>query len=300
MFRRNTLKRITAINNILFGPIKSTSTRLMTTPRTQMANHQTQATSCMPYDFNVLLSSPNLTPWKPAADQTLSSFYDDWADNGYDQDVDDDGSLGMESNHTATECAIRCIIQQLYSKNKSSFSSVSTTMLDVGCGTGLVGEMINKRLDYMGFPRLDIRGFDLSSGMLKKASDRYGVGSVTTHNAEVYPWRMGDGMGQSSLTGIDIPYGWADITLCNGVVVYLQDTNVLDEFVRVTKPGGHCIIMFRLDSEEKQPWAAKRNAIEASGQWKVVWDTPVRDNFPTYSQKGNPPSWYHVLVYQKV
>ena len=40
---------------------------------------------------------------------------------------------------------------------------------------------------------------------------------------------------------------FADIITCNGVFVYVDDCNVLDEFARVTKTGGMILLMIRKD-----------------------------------------------------
>lgn len=38
-----------------------------------------------------------------------------------------------------------------------------------------------------------------------------------------------------------------DVCMCNGVLIYVDDPSCLDEFVRVTKIGGYCVLMFRHD-----------------------------------------------------
>merc|ERR1712228_1005333 len=40
-----------------------------------------------------------------------------------------------------------------------------------------------------------------------------------------------------------------DLSVCNGVLIYVKDNGeCLDEFIRVTKSGGYCLLMLRGDA----------------------------------------------------
>ena len=58
----------------------------------------------------------------------------------------------------------------------------------------------------------------------------------------------------------------ADITICNGVFIYLNNVNILEEFVRTCKSDGKCLLMFREDVDPA--WAEKREEMEAEGKWR--------------------------------
>ncbi len=141
----------------------------------------------------------------------IAEYYDDWASNY-------DGTLS-DWQYEAPE--------QVASILRSKLSTKST-VLDVGCGTGLCG----KALLAAGFTA--IHGIDVSQRSLEIAS-----------KTEVY----------TTLRGIDlerlplpIPDDHYDGLVCVGVLTYLTDSvNTLREFSRVIKPCGEVVITQRSD-----------------------------------------------------
>merc|ERR1719409_218885 len=76
-----------------------------------------------------------------------------------------------------------------------------------------------------------------------------------------------------------------DCTVCNGVLIYVNNPEVLDEFVRVTKKGGYCCIMFRDDGYPV--YEERDNQMRAEGQWRLVSKTEPAMNFPNAAE-GDP------------
>merc|ERR1711933_97028 len=108
-------------------------------------------------------------------------------------------------------------------------------ILDVGCGTGLLGELLLENTQNTNVIN-SIDGMDLTQEMLdileKERGDLYN--EIHQHDIAETPWPFESNK--------------YDLSVCNGVLVYVKDSDCLDEFVRVTKPGGHCLLMLRKDS----------------------------------------------------
>ena len=106
-------------------------------------------------------------------------------------------------------------------------------------------------------------GMDLSPGMLKHLVKKGIYNKVEAWDMMKYPWPF-----QSNTY---------DGSMCNGVLIYVDDPNCLDEFVRVMKPGGICVIMFRHDGYPD--YEAKDKELRAAGKWELVHKTPDQRNF---------------------
>ena len=132
----------------------------------------------------------------------LKSVYADWAD-AYDDD--NDNKLGTVSQPTTVEMLTR------------HCTDVNAVIMDVGCGTGLVGQ----RLKNAGFTTYD--GTDISAEMMVHAKKR-GYRNLL----DLEP-------GQP-LAAADDSY---DATLCVGVFTHGHlGPEGFDELIRITKPSG--------------------------------------------------------------
>jgi len=132
-------------------------------------------------------------------------------------------------------------------------------VLDVGAGTGLLAQMIRTR----GFRARTFDGMDLSPKMLTHLVAKGIYTNAHAHDMMQYPWPL--------------PSNTYDGLMCNGVLIYVDDPNCLDEFVRVMKPGGICVIMFRHDGYPQ--YREKDEALRAAGKWELVHKTPDSRNF---------------------
>jgi hypothetical protein len=53
----------------------------------------------------------------------------------------------------------------------------------------------------------------------------------------------------------------------------------LDEFVRITRPGGHIVFNTRADTYAKQDLKGKVDSLTAAGAWKAITQTPVFQSY---------------------
>ena len=152
-----------------------------------------------------------LTRFRTPKEEVLGA-YEKWADD-YDHDCVD--KLGFAS----PKACVDALLQHCDVKGKA--------VLDVGAGTGLLGEIV---ADAGATPaRMD--AMDLTPGMLKHLKNKGMYGDAKAHDVMKVPWPWKS----NEYDGV----------MCNGVLIYVDDPACLDEFVRVTKPGGICVLMFR-------------------------------------------------------
>ncbi len=123
-------------------------------------------------------------------------------------------------------------------------------VLDAGCGTGLVGEA----LSHMGFG--DIVGADLSPEMLK-----------TAETLGVYRRLFEQDLG----TTIAAPdNAFAAVTCFGSLGPGHAPPDCLDEFIRVTRPGGHVVFNVRADTYVEQGLKARIDALTDARAWRPV------------------------------
>ncbi len=110
-------------------------------------------------------------------------------------------------------------------------------ILDAGCGTGLVGEA----LAILGYE--DIVGLDISPAMLESA-DR-----LKTYN-RLYEQDLGQPIPE-------VDNRFSAVTCFGSLGPGHAPPDCLDEFIRVTRPGGHVVFNVRPDTYEDQGLRAK-------------------------------------------
>ena len=101
-----------------------------------------------------------------------------------------------------------------------------SSLLDVGCGTGLLEEAIRPRLG----PRRSVIGLDISLAMLRQARHKLnGTPHVrwTNGQAENLPF---------------VEAGFDAVVCTNSFHYYRQPLKVLQEFHRVVRPGGYLVL----------------------------------------------------------
>jgi predicted TPR repeat methyltransferase len=170
--------------------------------------------------------------------EELASIYDDWAAS-FDKDLT---TLGYR-NHVVAAGLIGRHIQP-----------GSGTILDAGCGTGLVGEV----LSFMGYD--DLAGIDLSRGMLDVSAAKSVYASL-----------------EQMALGMNLPFedGRFRAVVSFGVLTAGQaPPGSLDEMIRITRAGGHLIFSLSNLAYEPLGFRKKLAALEAEGRWREIERTP--------------------------
>ena len=167
-------------------------------------------------------------------DEDLQFVYKEWA-AAYDHD--NDNLLGTVSQPLSVQ------IFQEYIKDKS------LRIIDVGCGTGLVGVELEKG----GFSNFD--GIDISQEMIDIAKQR--------GYSKLFIGSLND-----SLPCENNEY---DAALCVGVFTHGHvGSDRLDELVRIVKPGG--IICFTVNEGvyDSYGFDSKIKNLESTNIWKIL------------------------------
>ncbi len=108
-------------------------------------------------------------------------------------------------------------------------------VLDVGCGTGVFAGRIREA-----FPRAEVVGIDLVSGMLAKGKDRW-----RTHADAVFPV-------QADSERLPFARGTFDVVTCaNSFHHYPNQAGAVAEMRRVLRPGGRLML---IDGYRDRPW----------------------------------------------
>jgi predicted TPR repeat methyltransferase len=183
----------------------------------------------------------------PLAD--VQALYDNWVGD-YDADV---GEWGYEA---PAEVAARL----------AAVIPTGAVVLDAGCGTGLSGVALHD----VGFT--DTVGVDASPKSIEAAAER-----------RVYL--------EVAVLDLAAPLPFADRhfggVICCGVLSYLADVAaVLDEFVRVTAPGGAVVFTQRTDLWEPRSTQTAIDALVATGRCAsahVSEPTPYLPGHPDFT-----------------
>lgn len=127
--------------------------------------------------------------------------------------------------------------------------STNCRVLDAGCGTGLVGEALNR----MGYKNID--AMDFSSDMLDVAKTK-----------KIYNQMFQEDMNET----LDIPDNAYDATICVGTFTYAHvGPHAFDELVRVTRPGGHICFTIRDGAYQDYGYRNKMLKMEACSRWAL-------------------------------
>jgi len=127
--------------------------------------------------------------------------------------------------------------------------SPTARVLDAGCGTGLVGEI----LDGLGYASID--AMDFSADMLTEAEKK-----------SIYSTLYQADMNNS----LDIPDDHYDATICVGTFTFAHvGPDAFDELVRITRPGGHICFTIRDGAYQEYGYRSKMLEMEASNKWQL-------------------------------
>lgn len=123
-------------------------------------------------------------------------------------------------------------------------------VLDAGCGTGLVGEI----LDDLGYLHIDAMDFSKDMLNVAKKKDVY---------KELYQADMN--------TTIDFEDNSYDATICVGTFTFAHvGPDAFDELIRITRPGGHICFTIRDGAYEKYGYRKKMLEMEAENKWQLT------------------------------
>jgi predicted TPR repeat methyltransferase len=161
----------------------------------------------------------------------VADRYDEWA-KGYDDDLT---SWSYQAPTVVSETVM-------------SRHPDATAVLDVGCGTGLVGQALRAR----GFSGR-LTGFDISQASLEIA--RQGGTYDSAEQADL----------QQRLPLED---DTADAVVCVGVMTYLPEVEAAwREFARVARPGGLVVVTQREDLWDSRGCQAVVDRLQTEGVW---------------------------------
>ncbi|SMC24980.1 Methyltransferase domain-containing protein [Desulfacinum hydrothermale DSM 13146] len=164
----------------------------------------------------------------------LRRRYDQWAD-GYDQD------LLEVHGYRGPEKAVAQLTQFV--------SDSDALILDAGCGTGLVGELLCEK----GYKNLV--GIDLSEGMLRVASQK-----------SVYKTLQTMTLGEP----LAFPDRYFDAVISVGVFTQGHaPPKAFDELVRITRPNGTIVFTLRCHTYTNCGFQEKFQALEQAGRWTL-------------------------------
>ncbi|SLN73114.1 ubiquinone/menaquinone biosynthesis methyltransferase [Roseovarius albus] len=126
---------------------------------------------------------------------------------------------------------------------------------DAACGTGIIGGM----LDLLGYE--SIFGSDLSPAMLNFA------GSPKPYT-RVYEHDLGEPLPEEDNK-------FAAVTCFGSLGPGHAPPKCMDEFVRITKPGGHVIFNTRAETYSEQELKQKVDDLMNTGAWTLVDQSPI-------------------------
>lgn len=162
------------------------------------------------------------------------AIYDDWSEN-YDEDLTD------EWGYIAPQLSVQALEEVCTDKTIS--------IMDLGCGTGLVGVQLSKA----GYTTFD--GTDISQGMLDQAAAKAIYRTLT----------------RSDLTEkTPFPTGEYDAALCIGSMgAGHVDASHVPEMMRIIKPGGVLVIHTNATYYDKCNFAERFTELERQNVWRI-------------------------------
>ncbi|MCC6142577.1 MAG: class I SAM-dependent methyltransferase [Candidatus Hydrogenedentes bacterium] len=191
------------------------------------------------------------------SDEDLAQAYDAWAQT-YDVD------LVQKLHWNAPERTADRLAQH---------APVSARVLDVGCGTGLVGEA----LAALGFRNID--GLDLAPGMLAAAQAK-GI------YAHFHQMALGP--------VVDLADDAYDAVIAVGVFTEGHaKPDALPELVRATRPGGHIAFSLRPDVWADLGFRDMQEALVRHGRWVLAEETDFQEGFSAVQTRP-----YKIWVYR--
>jgi len=183
-------------------------------------------------------------------------LYDGWAIN-YEKDI-------RKWGYKLPELSAKLVKENLP-------SSSACLILDAGAGDGLSGVAL-RQAGLNNNNRVTIIGVDNSAEMLKIAEERKCYDKVQVVDL------------QQPLPNETNTF---DAVVCIGTLTYLDPTaGTLEEFVRVTKPGG--LICYSNRTDKMKAFEEEEKRLEKEGKWKELTKLgpiPYLPHNPEYAEK---------------
>lgn len=182
----------------------------------------------------------------------VTRLYNEWARQGYDKTLPPD-VYGCPA-------AMQTAMKELFPANNRA----AVTVLDVGCGTGMTGQVLLEA----GFTTVD--GLDPAKGMLEVAREK----GIYRRLMDVFLTK----------DPIDAPADSYDAIVLVGVMHHgAIPCEAFEEMVRLVKPGGYIVNCVRESflqevSEYREGWEPMVRRLEEAGKWRVV----RRDRYPNH------------------
>ncbi len=191
--------------------------------------------------------------------KTVETIYDDWSD-AYNSDTE---GWGYEAPRIAST---------LLAANAPTRAQV----LDVGCGTGMVGVALRD----LGFH--DIVGVDLSEKSLDLAAKTGAYRALSSENFAELPTSLAD----ESFSAL----------MCVGVMTYMFDVAaVCSEFCRIVEPDGIIVLTQRTDLFDERNTQAAFDQLAADDAWRIVEITERRPYLPQHEEYQDIGVYYGVF-----
>ncbi|CAG2185760.1 unnamed protein product [Mytilus edulis] len=190
---------------------------------------------------------------------TAVKIYDEWGQNGYDQSVSAQAYIGPEVTAKT--------IASLYDKSERD----TIQLLDIGAGTGLVGEQLRK----YGFSKID--ALEPASGMLASARQKNLYRNYYNHYLK-------------KDTLIDANGFYDCVCTCGCLAPGHIPVDSLHDFLRFAKKGGNIVMTMKKQYDVPGYSESMRSLIkdfENSGKW----EKKLESQFPNYFEDA-------IVIYQ--
>ena len=165
----------------------------------------------------------------------VMDFYDEWGlDNKYDKDM-------VEWNYTGPKETV-----EVFNKHQKE---KDINIYDAGCGTGLVGVEL-KKYGFTNFFGADLsqKLLDLVPNNLYKKLDKLDLNKPINEKDDQY-----------------------DALMCVGTFTFGHvKPPALDEFIRITKPGGYICFTINEGIHEEYGFDKKINELNNNNKWREI------------------------------
>ena len=189
----------------------------------------------------------------------VQTYYDDWADS-YDTTL-----RGWD--YRAPEDAADLLAPHL---------AAGARVLDVGCGTGLLGQALHRRA------AVTLDGVDISAASLRRAQGRGLYARLLCHDLQKLPLPVADDA--------------YDVAASVGVLTYIPDAEaLLREMCRAVRRGGTITFTQRTDLWEERGFAPMIARLEGAGLWRCAHRSAPMPYLPGNAEFGDEIGVIHTL-----